>query len=665
MKRILSKIIAILLVLILFIGSSPIILRTLAADYSETKLEYATLTDYLSANEYGIYEVEGEYRLILYNVIIKDFSDVSNYTNLNEIYLQDTDIGNVDNVKFPVSVKYIQIYGGSMNGTLSLTANLNLEDIDIVEDTFGSLSNTVIDIRGLENLYRFRCDYITSYDGEEYEIDEKILMDDYSLAESHAYWSSYNGEEITGWRCEMHVYNNMDDYFEKQMSYEYENKTEVTELNLYNGVIKDISDISEFSNLETLEIYGTILGEGTFSFSNNKKLKEISISFAEQDLSNIVIDIRNMDWLKAFGIYSNYSNSGFELDKNLLMDDWNILDGYGGSTFYFSYRYFENIDKYLEYYGETKEEIEDFYVSGSGDIISDLSDLKELTNLKSLHVSYMDLQDVSFIEELTNLEKLYINNCTLNTTLDLTKHTNLKEVRVQLEGDLSNSCIDITGLENLEDFWYVYDIENTSNFDLNTCIKTDLIFQHYESDGIYETYFWSNNGEYYLDYNKIEDYETEEGIELLFGFNLNNGKITADEIISDGYFLDGIEAKVYSASDELLTGDDIVGSGCKVKMFVNNELKKEYNIVIFGDTTGDGVIAAYDALTIIMNKNKKVLINNPVLEAAGSVTHNDYIEDTPSAVEALAIIKYLNGKYNIEQYLGWYGMRRLGRLIKK
>lgn len=50
MKRILSKAIATLLVLIIFISSSPAILKSLAADYSNEKTEYETFTDYITAN---------------------------------------------------------------------------------------------------------------------------------------------------------------------------------------------------------------------------------------------------------------------------------------------------------------------------------------------------------------------------------------------------------------------------------------------------------------------------------------------------------------------------------------------------------------------------------------------------------------------------------------
>ena len=68
---------------------------------------------------------------------------------------------------------------------------------------------------------------------------------------------------------------------------------------------------------------------------------------------------------------------------------------------------------------------------------------------------------------------------------------------------------------------------------------------------------------------------------------------------------------------------------------------------MYGDINGDGKISAVDALTLIKGINGKIYFEQPsILEAGRILTTGN---NKPKAADALAIIKHINGKYTINQ----------------
>lgn len=106
-------------------------------------------------------------------------------------------------------------------------------------------------------------------------------------------------------------------------------------------------------------------------------------------------------------------------------------------------------------------------------------------------------------------------------------------------------------------------------------------------------------------------------------------------------------AKVYDKNNREITGEQLLGTGSTVKLYNNGKVVKEYVVVIYGDTTGDGKITAVDALAIIKHINKKITFTNAAYVEAGRVRQTS--GTTLTAVDALAIIKGVNGKYTINQ----------------
>ena len=144
--------------------------------------------------------------------------------------------------------------------------------------------------------------------------------------------------------------------------------------------------------------------------------------------------------------------------------------------------------------------------------------------------------------------------------------------------------------------------------------------------------------------SKIKEKEVGEKA-VISGVSKN---LTVQEFNNQNNFSDGYQAKVFDKSNKEITGNAILGTGSKVRLYDDNKLVKEYVVVIYGDTTGDGKITAVDALALIKHINNKILFTDEVFSEAGRVRPNS--GTTLTSVDALAIIKGVNGKFTINQY---------------
>ena len=107
--------------------------------------------------------------------------------------------------------------------------------------------------------------------------------------------------------------------------------------------------------------------------------------------------------------------------------------------------------------------------------------------------------------------------------------------------------------------------------------------------------------------------------------------------------------KIYSTINdgtENIGEEDTFKTGMKLVLSSGN-VKQEYTIVIYGDTTGDGEIDAFDALTLIKGVNNKVSFKGEEYKEAGRIQATS--DEEPTAIDALLIVKSANGKYTINQ----------------
>ena len=160
------------------------------------------------------------------------------------------------------------------------------------------------------------------------------------------------------------------------------------------------------------------------------------------------------------------------------------------------------------------------------------------------------------------------------------------------------------------------------------------------------------NGTIKLPQAFIKDEEVKKDIlgskETISGFEVTQEGIKVSEVAKS--FTDNVKTVVYDKNYKEIDESEIVGTGYTVENFYDIEdfANQEYTVVIYGDTTGDGLITPVDALAIIKNRNEKVLFTSEFYNEAGRIlTENK--EETPTALDALAVIKHLNGKYTINQ----------------
>lgn len=165
---------------------------------------------------------------------------------------------------------------------------------------------------------------------------------------------------------------------------------------------------------------------------------------------------------------------------------------------------------------------------------------------------------------------------------------------------------------------------------------------------------------------KLTSKELNDGTILISGFEIGT---KVSEVLND-YFSAESDIKIFDNNNNDITNesDKTIGTGYKitVKTYVNdmplpiyNNITDEINssvglvyttknVVIYGDTNGDGSVNAVDALIVVKNKLEAVLFKDSIVEEAGRVSENTRkSEKTPSSVDALSIIKY---KLNPEEY---------------
>lgn len=149
----------------------------------------------------------------------------------------------------------------------------------------------------------------------------------------------------------------------------------------------------------------------------------------------------------------------------------------------------------------------------------------------------------------------------------------------------------------------------------------------------------------------IKTYDLDKDHQVISGFSITPNGLNKSEIIKNfnTKLTEEYEVRFFDKSGNELTSDN-VGTGTVAKIGWKTEVFnviQEYTILVYGDTTGDGLITPVDALAIIKDVNNKIPFTSEVYRDAGKVYSN--ADQELSAIDALAIIKSINGKYEINQ----------------
>ena len=176
-----------------------------------------------------------------------------------------------------------------------------------------------------------------------------------------------------------------------------------------------------------------------------------------------------------------------------------------------------------------------------------------------------------------------------------------------------------------------------------------------------------NNNILTCKYRELEEDEYEGGINKFIG-TINGFAFSRDgdslrkllekfdcSGIFKGYNRENINVSVYDKNNNLLNNKDLIGTGDIISIEADIVSDSDDGIfgdkylctvIYYGDTNGDGIISALDALAVIKNKTGEIPFTDDAYEEAGRVLSSS---GTPNAIDALAIIKHANGKKLIDQ----------------
>lgn len=447
-------------------------------------------------------------------------------------------------------------------------------------------------------------------------------------------------------------YETVDDFLkEHYINYENIDKNSITTLYLYSDDkfrIKDYSDLEDFQNLKYLDIVlfeSNIYTLNKLDLSKNTNLQALylyNVDFNNLGLENITnleclilsntydynfnLDLRKMSKLKDFNYYTYFEfedeqdreniNIAIENIKNSIIpiEGYELLiynDGFG-------------IDIYL---------IEKLNVDISTDKTAYNFGDKVTTTVSwdkgmqatdfeiNFDASKLKLESASIDEDFYNL----VEKGRILVSWASFEETDIQEITFKFSA-IGDGQAEILVLP-----------ENFADGDLDT----DFIFTEAKQVITIE-----KSG--YVKPNKEITTTVIDNKETISGLKLVDNKVTLEQFLNEDNFISNIEVKVFDRqNNEITSSTKGVGTGSKVKLYENEQLVKEYDVVVYGDTSGDGKINTVDALTLIKGINQRVpFISELHKEAARIMTASG---KEPKAYDALAIVKCTNNKYTINQ----------------
>ena len=159
----------------------------------------------------------------------------------------------------------------------------------------------------------------------------------------------------------------------------------------------------------------------------------------------------------------------------------------------------------------------------------------------------------------------------------------------------------------------------------------------------------SDISENMIQYESLENYDKT----IICGFDISD--LTISNIKQQ--LKSNLRVDVYNTKGEKLDDNSLLATGYTTKIDERTEEEVpaeyltgnigEYTVILYGDTTGDGKINAIDALALIKDINNIIPFTSEVYREAGRIISAN--GQGPTAIDALAIIKAANGKFEINQ----------------
>lgn len=106
-----------------------------------------------------------------------------------------------------------------------------------------------------------------------------------------------------------------------------------------------------------------------------------------------------------------------------------------------------------------------------------------------------------------------------------------------------------------------------------------------------------------------------------------------------------LEIEIVNSKDEVLADNDLVGTGCKIRVKENGKILRVYKIILYGDANGDGKISSVDLLVL----QRHILEIEPIEEIYRKASNIRKNEKKPTSVDLLLIQRHILGLQIIEQ----------------
>ena len=106
-----------------------------------------------------------------------------------------------------------------------------------------------------------------------------------------------------------------------------------------------------------------------------------------------------------------------------------------------------------------------------------------------------------------------------------------------------------------------------------------------------------------------------------------------------------LEIEIVNYKDEILEDLDIVGTGSKIRIKENGNILRQYQIIIYGDSNGDGKINSVDLLVL----QRHILEIEPIEEIFRKASNINKNGKKPTSVDLLLIQRHILGLQIIKQ----------------
>ena len=465
--------------------------------------------------------------------------------NIEILYLNSCYIDNIEEIKEFSNLKELNIYGrqyseneltglnsiNELSNLRNLTINnLELKNIDFLEnnnyiENLNVYSNEITDISVVNTMKNLKQISISNNNIQDVSIlEDSSLIDNEQINQKIVF---DNLEAIQGQTLEIDLPQTVKSMFNPDSRFYAEGAYIVRDWNMtgeegVNINVDDLKIIIDASNLNMgeKEENFTIYGDGALSGTEIKVRYNVrapgdnkkEVSFKSESLKNYLLenyDIDNDDLITQYDmaqiteLYIPYSENNEKTDLQGLE--------YATSLKYLSVPNGVNYEVLTGLQNLEHLEIDNIYAQ------EDYKAIKNIPNLKSLSLSYINMQEYALTDLPMNLTKLRLNNCDLNDISEINQFKNLESL--EINGTYSNQKVIgldvINSLTNLKNLSLTYmdltDIEFLRN---NNYLETlDVSGNDLTDISVIKTMKNLNNA--YFQYNNIQDVTSLKGTKFI------------------------------------------------------------------------------------------------------------------------------------------------------